>query len=627
MQSKIVNLFLTLFYIFVIGCVVFFVYFMKNMNRDFIDIEKIQITESEVYLRYGEVSKLNAEIFPENASKKEVKWLSSNNNIVSVDEEGNIIAVGNQGGEVIITATAANGEKTSSVKVLAYGENTNNENTKVEALSISQENLSIKYGETAKINTNIYPLNAANKDLKWSSSNSNLVQVDDKGNITTSNNLNGSAIVTVTTNDGSHSASIEVKVEKKKNVTKVKGVKLNKNFINLEYGKTAKINATISPSNATNKGIIWTSSNKRLVSVDAYGNVKAIGNITGDSTITAKTADGNHIATAKVHVTKVPVKVRGIKLNKTTDTVYLNSPNRTVNLAATIFPLDAEEKGIIWTSSNTNIATVNNGKVIANYPGTSTITATTVDGNYKASYKLIVKQKNIIVITASNGVRMNKWYKEYVSPSNDYYSIDRGTLKYIYKSGSGFEYQYGEGLNLAKKYLNSNYSKEKDYIELNVFFTLTGNSVKKMTCENVNTSDEYYNIANKYNNAVQEIKDLGYKNVKVYIISHSPLNTKHPLANKSSIVFSHKKQACESGYRSAWKYYLSNQRMKKVIGTGKYVNIRFIDNYSNFVIIKDESQRTFTWIRNFSTPQDDALHWDEPTTKMFMQLVFETAGI
>ena len=55
--------------------------------------------------------------------------------------------------------------------------------------------------------------------------------------------------------------------------------------------------------------------------------------------------------------------------------------------------------------------------------------------------------------------------------------------------------------------------------------------------------------------------------------------------------------------------------------------LRFIDNFSNFVIIKEESKRTFTWLRTFTTPENDALHWDEPTTIAYMQLAFDTAGM
>ena len=278
------------------------------------------------------------------------------------------------------------------------------------------------------------------------------------------------------------------------------------------------------------------------------------------------------------------------------------------------------------------MATVDSsGNITAKKLGKATITVKTVDGNYTASYNITVKQKTIIVVTASAGKRMYDWFKTYTSKNSFYYNFNDASLKYIYKSGSGFEYQYGEGLELAKDYINEHFSNTKNYVELSLFFTLTGNSVNNLTCDKIQTSNEYLDIATNYNNAIQQVKDLGYKNTKGYVISHSPLNTKQAIkeyperADYFNIVYSHDSNACSRWYRSAWKYWLSNRRMESVLKNGNYSNLTFIDNFSNFVVIKDESARTFTWLRNYTTT--DALHWDEPTTKEYMQLAFDTAGM
>ena len=103
------------------------------------------------------------------------------------------------------------------------------------------------------------------------------------------------------------------------------------------------------------------------------------------------------------------------------------------------------------------------------------------------------------------------------------------------------------------------------------------------------------------------------------------------------------------GYRSAWKYWLSNQKMKKTLNEN---TLTFIDNYSNFVTLNKESitdnglnindiingkvtydieelAPTFTWHKDYNTDtkNNDYLHWDEPTTKTYMQLAFDTAGV
>ena len=83
--------------------------------------------------------------------------------------------------------------------------------------------------------------------------------------------------------------------------TNVSGIKLDKNTISLYVGKSIQLNATITPNNATDKSVIWKSSNKNIATVSSNGKVTAIA--TGNATITATTVDGNYIATCKVSVT------------------------------------------------------------------------------------------------------------------------------------------------------------------------------------------------------------------------------------------------------------------------------------------------------------------------------------
>ena len=117
----------------------------------------------------------------------------------------------------------------------------------------------------------------------------------------------------------------------------------------------------------------------------------------------------------------------------------------------------------------------------------------------------------------------------------------RALLFYIYKSGSpsSFQYaktytsnkkQYDGGLKIAKNtfakiYKNKN---ERKYIELNIFFTLSGNGVKNNTCDGIISSKNktYEAYAKGYNNVIKVFKKLGYSNVKGYVLSHAPLNTK-----------------------------------------------------------------------------------------------------
>ena len=564
--------------------------------------EALKLSEKKLNLSIGQTYSINTKISPENSTNKTITWTSSDPTKVEVN---NGILVAKNYGTVTITATLVNG-----IKEMVY---VTVSDIKVEAINLSKTNITLGIGATEVLNVIFSPTNATNKDLVWTSSNPSIATVSN-GIVTAKKE--GTTKITVTSNNKKATCSVTVK---KINPT---ALILSKTTVNLIVGQTENISATIKPSNASIKDIIWTSNDSTIATVND-GTIVA--KKEGTVKIIAKISGTNITETVTVRVSKV--KVTGISLNQTSGTIYLNQNNKNIQLYATVVPENAANKKVIWSSSNSSIATVsNNGLVTGVNPGTATITALTEDGGFKTQFNVTVKKKAIVVITASQGVRMDKWFETYTSKNGNYYSKANKTLKYVYLSGSGFEFQYGDGLTQALNYLKEQYSSVKKYIDLNVYFTLTGNSVKTFTCNEIKTSSEYNTIANKYNSAIQKIKDQGYI-VSGYVITHSPLNTKHSLASSKKIVYSHKAEACKSGYRSAWKYYLSNNRMKNVLNTGNYPNIRIVDNWSNFLRVTDEANRKFEWLQKFTTPSDDPLHWDEPTTKLYMQLAFDTANM
>ena len=567
-----------------------------------IKAENIKLNKTNLNLGINQSQTLSAKIYPENATDKTVIWTSSDTNILEV--KNGVIKTKNYG-TATVTASLPNGIKEICNVVVSE--------MKVESITLNKTSLTLDIGATEKLKITFKPDKADNKNIIWTSSDENIVTVDN-GTILAKNA--GTAKITVTTSN-EKSASVTVTVKKLEPTELV----LNKTILNLTVGQTESVIATIKPTNVSQREIIWTSADSTIASVS---NGSVVGKKEGTTTITAQISGTNIKSSITVNVSRI--KVTGIKLDKKSGTTYLNNKTKTVKLTATVSPTNAQNKNVTWTSSNPEVATVNNGVVTAKALGTSTITVNTEDGNYTAEYKITVKKKTIVVVTASQGVRMYKYFKTYTSKNGNYYSLEDKTLKYVYKSGSGFDYQYGEGFNAAMDFINEEYSKNKKYIELNFYFTLTGNSVKKFTCNQIQTSSEYDTIASTYNSLFQKIKDKEY-NVKGFVITHSPLNTKHSLASKSNIVYSHKAEACKSGYRSAWKYHLSNERIKSVVSTNKYPNVNILDNWSNFLVLTDAENRKFKWLEEFTTPSDDALHWDEPTTKRYMQLAFDTADM
>ena len=170
----------------------------------------------------------------------------------------------------------------------------------VSGITLNKTALNLTIGASESLVATISPSNATNKDVEWTSSNTNVATVDTTGKVTGVSS--GSATITVKTKDGAKIATCNVTV--KNSVIPVTGVTLNKTALSLVTGTSESLVATISPSNATNKDVEWTSSNTDVATVDTTGKVKAIS--TGSAIITVKTKDGAKVATCNVTV-KNPV--------------------------------------------------------------------------------------------------------------------------------------------------------------------------------------------------------------------------------------------------------------------------------------------------------------------------------
>ncbi len=155
----------------------------------------------------------------------------------------------------------------------------------------------------------------------------------------------------------------------------VTGITLDKTSVSIPQATTATVKATVSPSNATNKSVKWTSSNESVATVSG-GIIKGVS--IGTATITATTNNGK-TATVKVTVTKNDniIDATGVTISPTSLEL---AKGKTGTLTATVAPSNATDKSVTWTSSDTSVATVSNGTVTAVAAGTATITAKTSNG-------------------------------------------------------------------------------------------------------------------------------------------------------------------------------------------------------------------------------------------------------
>ena len=165
----------------------------------------------------------------------------------------------------------------------------------------------------------------------------------------------------------------------------VTGVSLSKSETILTIGNSETLTATVAPANADNKNVTWSTDAPTVATVE-NGTVKAIG--AGTATITVTTEDGKYTATCTVKISPAPVAANGVTL--TPDKTTLNVGEKQT-LTATVLPADATNKNVTWVSSDTSVATVENGVVTAVGKGTATITVTTEDGGFPATCEITVK--------------------------------------------------------------------------------------------------------------------------------------------------------------------------------------------------------------------------------------------
>ena len=163
--------------------------------------------------------------------------------------------------------------------------------------------------------------------------------------------------------------------------TPVTGITLDCSIKTLSVRQTVQLTSTISPSNATDTAVTWTSDHPEIANVNNNGLVTAL--TEGSTVITATTHDGNKTATCNVTVNTPIIHVSGIRLSKTT--ASLTSIAQTLQLNAIITPSNATDKTVTWTTDHPNISSVNNGLVTITKPNVIVIiTATTRDGNKTA---------------------------------------------------------------------------------------------------------------------------------------------------------------------------------------------------------------------------------------------------
>ena len=230
----------------------------------------------------------------------------------------------------------------------------------VTSISLSQTALTLIEGESSTLSATVIPSDATDKNVTWASSNAHVATVT-SGKVTALS----AGTTTITASCSGKNATCVVTVEKK--VIPVTSVALSKSSLSLVEGESSTLTATVSPSDATDQTVTWTSSNTAVAKVDG-GKVTAVKE--GTATITASC--GGKSATCTVTVKKKVIPVSSVALNKSALFLLVGESS---TLTAEVHPANATDKTVTWSSSNPSVATVNGGKVTAVKAGTATITA------------------------------------------------------------------------------------------------------------------------------------------------------------------------------------------------------------------------------------------------------------
>jgi uncharacterized protein YjdB len=262
----------------------------------------------------------------------------------------------------------------------------------------------------------------------------------------------------------------------------VTGVSITPGNVQLSANGTSQLSKTISPANATNQNVSWSSSNMGVASVSSTGLVTA-GTTSGNATITCTTASGSKTATSIVTVSAaIPVV-----------TVSITNPNSTLSIGATsqltkvIGPVNATNQNVTWSSSNTVVASISpSGLVTALAAGNTTLTVKTADGSKTAT--------SLVTVTpaSSGGV---------TTVDIDDSKLGAGTNQFNYNGA------WTHGTNSSSAYLNETCSFSNvasNYVTLN----FTGNKV-----------DLFTSLAPSHGIAAVSVDNGPEKNVDLYAVT------------------------------------------------------------------------------------------------------------
>lgn len=333
----------------------------------------VTLNNTSLSMYVGDTETLVATVSPPTATTKDVTWSSNKTSVATVSSSGVVTA--KTAGTATITVKTVDGNKTATCTVTVTEKPSGN--IPVTGVSLNKSSATIFINKTVTLVATITPSNATNKTVTWSSSNTSVASVS--GGVVTGK-AKGTAIITAKTADGNYKATCTVTVKKP-----VSSITLNKYELELAIDASEQLTATVTPSDANDKSVTWSSSKTSVATVQSNGTVIAKAEGVCDIYATANDGSGKQASCAvsvydgSSPVAKIPVSAVAILNSQGIDvsggTINMNLTSyKTEQLSAKVTPTDASPVTYTWSSRSEGVATVSlNGKVTVVAAGTAII--------------------------------------------------------------------------------------------------------------------------------------------------------------------------------------------------------------------------------------------------------------
>ena len=474
-------------------------------------VNSVKVTPESVTLKAGQwYYNARAEVCPLDAECRRVRWYSNNTSVATVNATtGYIYAVKAGSAKIYAEATDGSGEKDYITVNVTSGP------IYVDSVTLSRTSISLEEGDSYTLYANVFPSNADNRTIAWSSSNENIAEVSN-GTITAK--TAGTAYIYARATDGSEKyAQCQVTVTEEVLVTSVSVSPARKT---MTVGDTAYLHEIVCPLNASNKEVVWSSSDLSVVTVN-YSNGFIMAVKEGVANVYATAADGSG-RSGVCEITVEPIiHVESVMIyTPMQETMYVGD---TMTLQATVCPMDATDQTITWSSSNEEVAEVGmyTGELVIKSAGTVTITATSADGQHTDSRTItawidtvIIKKDGVYtkVIFQSTGKEWHGVHNDMLfNETNAGYEVLRERIRYNF-----FNY-YNEDLTDNAQDVRPENIKQYTDDELRLLYAIDPYGVASYVSQ--------YSLAKHYNT----VEELRYKDHMFYVLFGREPNYYHHL--------------------------------------------------------------------------------------------------